>query len=561
MNKRRIIWYELLILVPTVVTGAALFWMLGHERERLDRAGLEGAENRARLVAQSLDGAIASIQEAYTDWLLTLPASDPAPALRARAAHDPLIRHVFISDPRNGLLIPAVDGRTEDENLFARRYDSLFSGRDTFRDFSRPANPGDSADATDQVSSYNSLRDLAIRPRGRGANPAQALSAPSGTGAPQTGWMPWFWESRLNWLGWVRPGRDAPVYGIELETSALLSYLIPSLQLPEAEGLILVVRDGNGQPIHQRGAAILSPDTPRLTSIPVGPGLPHWTVDAYTGGARAAALSGRLFLILSSLLTLIFLAALLAGGLLLARQARRDRLDAEKKTTFVSNVSHEFKTPLTTLRMYAELLAEDRVSEPDTVKRYLGVMIRETERLTRLVNNVLDFSRLEQGRRKLHPQPVDVAGLALGLFETQAPRLAEAGLALETAGLEAPAMVRSDRDALAQILLNLLDNAIKYAASGKHLLVTLSHTGGRTRLIVEDRGPGIPAEHRPRLFEPFHRVDDAITATQPGTGLGLSISRRLLRDMGGDLIFEPAAGGGARFILELPDENQDHPDR
>jgi two-component system phosphate regulon sensor histidine kinase PhoR len=211
--------------------------------------------------------------------------------------------------------------------------------------------------------------------------------------------------------------------------------------------------------------------------------------------------------------------------------------------------------------MYAELLAEDRVTEPAAIKRYLGVMIRETERLTRLVNNVLDFSRLEQGRRKLNPQPVDVAALALGLFEAQAPRLAEAGLALETAGLDSPAVVLTDRDALAQILLNLLDNAIKYAASGKRLLVTLNRLDGRTRLILEDRGPGIPPEHRGRLFEPFHRVDEAITATQPGTGLGLSISRRLLRDMGGDLIFEPAAGGGARFILELPDENQNHPDR
>jgi signal transduction histidine kinase len=560
MNKRRIIWYELLILVPTVVTGAALFLLLGHERERLDRAGLQAAESRAQLMAQSLDGAVAAIQDSYTAWLLTLPASDPAAPLQARADRDPLIRHVFIADPRAGLLLPAAGGRTEDETLFARRYDALFSGRDLFQDFTRSPN-GAPEPAGSSLSRYNPLRDLAKRPAGRGLAAAPADSPAVETGYPQTGWMPWHWESRLHWLGWARPGKAAPVFGVELETAALLAYLLPSLQGPGEDGLVLVLRDGNGQPVHQRGAAVLDPGTPPLARLPVGPGLPHWTVEAYAGSSRAAALSGRLFLILSSLLTLIFLTALLAGGALLARQARRDRRDAETKTTFVSNVSHEFKTPLTTLRMYAELLAEDRVTEPAAIKRYLGVMIRETERLTRLVNNVLDFSRLEQGRRKLNPQPVDVAALALGLFEAQAPRLAEAGLALETAGLDSPAVVLTDRDALAQILLNLLDNAIKYAASGKRLLVTLNRLDGRTRLILEDRGPGIPPEHRGRLFEPFHRVDEAITATQPGTGLGLSISRRLLRDMGGDLIFEPAAGGGARFILELPDENQNHPDR
>jgi signal transduction histidine kinase len=211
--------------------------------------------------------------------------------------------------------------------------------------------------------------------------------------------------------------------------------------------------------------------------------------------------------------------------------------------------------------MYAELLAEGRVQDPGKVKSYLGVMIKETERLTRLVNNVLDFSRIEQGRRRYNLERVDAAALANEVLDGQAPRLQEAGLALETTGLDAPAPVRIDRDALAQILLNLLDNAVKYGAAGGRLTVALDRDGARTRIRVEDYGPGIATVHRGRLFEPFHRADDSLTSTHPGTGLGLSISRRMLRDMGGDLCYEPAPGGGARFTLELPDENQDHPDR
>jgi signal transduction histidine kinase len=546
MNSRRILGYELLILIPTLVAGIVLFQLLGHERERLERARIEAAEGQALLTAKTLDGAILALQAAYTAQLLALPTENREDALRTRMDQDPLIRHVFISDPVKGLLFPHPDHPTGEEALFVRRYESLFTGREPFRDIARPAE-SDNDNAT--TSSYNPLRELSKSAR---LIEHRALAqSPDSTGRPRSGWMPWFWESRLHWLGWVRPADDSPVYGVELETAALLAYLLPSLQKPAPSGMTLVLRDGNGQPVHQQGTAIVEKGTPRLASMPVGPGLPHWTVDVFSNGTGAGA-SGRLFMLLSTVLTLIFMLALLTGGMLLAQQARRDRLDAARKTSFVSNVSHEFKTPLTTLRMYAELLAEERIREPEAIKRYLGVMIRETERLTRLVNNVLDFSRLEQGRRSFNLERFDAAALAQSVLDAQLPRLQEAGLALDTQGLDVPAPARADRDALSQILLNLLDNAVKYAVSGKSIHVSIMGTDGRTRLVVEDHGPGISPAHRARLFEPFHRADDALTATQPGTGLGLSISRRLLRDMGGDLLYEPAPGGGARFILELP---------
>ncbi len=562
MNKRRILWYWLLILVPTLVAGVVLFHLLGHERERLERAGVDAATGQARLAAQSLDAAVSELQSSFTARLLAIPPETLAPTLRSWADNNPLVRQVFIWSPSRGLLLPAAGGRTADEELFARRYESLFSGRDPFRHFAREAAAAEPAAAP--ASSYDVRQTLSqLAKGGRSRNTAgrtmdavQAI-APD----PRTGWIPWFWESRLHELGWVQPTPDSPYYGIELETSALLAHLLPALQSPPPAGLTLVLLDGNGQPMHQQGPDLVTEKTPLLARVPVGPALPHWEIAAYTAGGGSDSASGLLFTLVSGLLIVILMAALMTGAGLLFQQAQRDRRDASRKTTFVSNVSHELKTPLTTLRMYAELLAEGRVQEPEKVKKYLGVMIKETERLTRLVNNVLDFSRLEQGRRRFNLEQIDAAALAREVLDGQAPRLREAGLALETVGLDAPAPVRIDRDALAQILLNLLDNAVKYAASGGRLAVTLDPTGGHTRIHVDDGGPGISSVHRGRLFEPFHRADDSLTTTHPGTGLGLSISRRLLRDMGGDLLYENAPGGGARFTLELPDENQDHPDR
>jgi len=216
-------------------------------------------------------------------------------------------------------------------------------------------------------------------------------------------------------------------------------------------------------------------------------------------------------------------------------------------------VSHEFKTPLTTIRLYAELLEQGRV--PDETRRgeYLGTIGRETQRLARLVNNALDFSRLEQGRKKFLREPLDLGGELSRLLDTQLPRFGETGLALRREIPVAPLPATTDRDAFEQIVLNLLDNACKYAGAGGEVTVQLGpQAGASAELRVLDRGPGVPVEHRERIFEKFHRVDDTLTAEKHGAGLGLSIARQLARGLGGELRYEPRPGGGAAFILELP---------
>jgi two-component system phosphate regulon sensor histidine kinase PhoR len=246
------------------------------------------------------------------------------------------------------------------------------------------------------------------------------------------------------------------------------------------------------------------------------------------------------------------MAAILAGGGLLLRQARESAAEAERKTSFVANVSHEFKTPLTTIRLYAELLSQKRVKNASQADDYLRVIGQETERLTRLVNNALDFSRLEQGRKHFNPVPVDLTAEINRILDVHTPRVSECQLQLIRQLPDQPLPAVVDRDALEQIVLNLIDNACKYAADGGELKVSLEVRPPGSRLRVADRGPGIPPEHRERIFEKFHRVDDNLTADKSGAGLGLSIARQLARGLGGELRHEPRPDGGSVFVLDLP---------
>jgi signal transduction histidine kinase len=226
--------------------------------------------------------------------------------------------------------------------------------------------------------------------------------------------------------------------------------------------------------------------------------------------------------------------------------------DARRKTSFVSNVSHELKTPLTTIRMYAELLDEGRIEEAEKRSRYLQIIVSESQRLTRLVNNVLDFSRLEQKRKHYHLTSLPLAEVLGQVLDGQAMRLSQAGVELTYHPPNQTLTVKADRDALEQVFLNLVDNAIKYAADGGKLVVELQPKDKTVHALFMDSGPGIPTSQQKRIFQQFERVNNNLTCNQPGCGLGLSIARKLLQDMDGSLHYRQREGGGACFIVKLP---------
>jgi len=281
--------------------------------------------------------------------------------------------------------------------------------------------------------------------------------------------------------------------------------------------------------------------------------LPGWQVQGFWLGNGLSDSFDQLGFTLSLVLIGLLVCAIISGGSLLLREARRGEKEAAQRVSFVSHVSHEFKTPLTTIRMYAELLAQDRVKGEEKRAEYFEVIGQETGRLTRLVNNALEFGRLEQGGRTIKAAEFDVAAELRTITETQRMRCESLGVKIMEEELDHPALGRADRDVFHHIVLNLIDNVCKYAAGGGGLSLGVDRAeDGTMEVVVGDRGSGISAEDSERIFGKFSRLDEALTSEQKGAGLGLSISRDLARRMGGNLRHVIRHGGGSEFILSLP---------
>lgn len=230
-----------------------------------------------------------------------------------------------------------------------------------------------------------------------------------------------------------------------------------------------------------------------------------------------------------------------------AIQLQRERELARLREGFVAGVSHELRTPLAQIRLFAETLRLGRVRSDEERQRSLEIIDHEARRLGHLVENLLAVSRAGRGTLRVSPRLVDLAPLLREGVETFGPLARRRGATID---LSAPPQVPglADPDAFRQIALNLLDNAVKYGPDGQTIRVTLAPADGVVRLGVEDRGPGVPADQRERVFEPFVRLDAEAT----GTGLGLALVRDLTVLQGGACRVEPGSRGGARFVVELP---------
>lgn len=229
----------------------------------------------------------------------------------------------------------------------------------------------------------------------------------------------------------------------------------------------------------------------------------------------------------------------------------------ERRARFASAVTHELRTPLTTFRMYSEMLAEGMVKDPEDQKHYLQTLQRESDRLARVVENVLAWSRLEEGRFTARRQHVGVKDLIDAVIPALGQRLGEVNMTLDV-NMDDDAselVVETDKEAVGQILFNIADNAAKYAAGAEDTQVhlTVRQEGRLLELTMCDGGPGIPVKHRNSIFVPFDR--GAVMGSSndvPGVGLGLPLARGLARDLQGNLRLQGNPGGGACFVLELP---------
>jgi two-component system phosphate regulon sensor histidine kinase PhoR len=234
------------------------------------------------------------------------------------------------------------------------------------------------------------------------------------------------------------------------------------------------------------------------------------------------------------------------------------RLEAVRRD-LVANVSHELRTPLTAIRGYAETLQDGALKDPERAAEFIAIIHRHAERLSRLLDDLLELSRLEAGSRPLKREPVTlgpVVGRALDLVRPKAETrqvLLQVELS-ERWGKDGPELV-GDTEALEQVLVNLVDNAVKYTPPGGRVRLALGPSagdGGTVRVTVSDTGVGIERAQLPRVFERFYRVDSGRSRDTGGTGLGLAIVKHLTQAMGGRVGVESEIGKGSTFWLELP---------
>jgi two-component system phosphate regulon sensor histidine kinase PhoR len=225
---------------------------------------------------------------------------------------------------------------------------------------------------------------------------------------------------------------------------------------------------------------------------------------------------------------------------------------SRQESDFVANVSHELKTPLSLVRMFAELLLTNRVPTEEKRQQYLQIMVHESERLTALIENVLDFARVDRGKASFDLAPGEVSEVVSRAVEVYRYRAEREGVAIEVDAPRELPLARIDPRALELSVINLLDNAIKYARDGKRIDVRVVEQKGQIEIRVTDQGPGIAREDRRRIFDRFVRGKAAQNAQVRGTGIGLSLVKHIAEAHGGGVRVESEPGQGATFTIVLP---------
>jgi signal transduction histidine kinase len=243
---------------------------------------------------------------------------------------------------------------------------------------------------------------------------------------------------------------------------------------------------------------------------------------------------------------------LLAGLVLVWANVRRELRLLRLKSDFVANVSHELKTPLALIRLFAETLELGRVPTEEKKQQYHRIINKESRRLTQLINNILDFSRIEAGRKEYRFVRSDLAAVVRDVVDAYRFQIEQQGFSLEVSIADDLPEMAIDPEALSQALINLVNNAIKYSPDEKAIAVSARREGDRVLVSVRDRGIGIPKNEQRRIFEKFYRVETSVVHTTKGSGLGLALVQHITEAHGGHVEVVSAPGEGSTFTLSLP---------
>jgi signal transduction histidine kinase len=269
--------------------------------------------------------------------------------------------------------------------------------------------------------------------------------------------------------------------------------------------------------------------------------------------ADSAFIAWRRRLLLSGFVVLALV--LVAGSYFITRSIARELAVTRLQSEFVSTVSHEFRTPLTSIRQLSEMLAKGRVPTDDLRQQSYDILSHESERLQRLVESLLDFGRIEEGAFKYRFEPLDAASLVDDVVAGFREAAAAQGFQVELQKTDTPAPIRADRDALGLALRNLLDNAVKYSPECRTIWVETVLADRRLAIRVRDRGIGIPTSEQRTIFDKFVRGSVSRDAGIKGTGIGLTLARHIVDAHHGDIRVESAPGQGSTFTILLPLED------
>ena len=443
--------------------------------------------------------------------------------LREIVHRERIVRQLFATNSQGKLIHPPTETASEAEKSFLVRTKRIFRGATPF------TKKAQDTSRTSKRSSLNESRD------------------------EDSGFYVWYWDEGLSILFWRRD-QAGRFIGAELSRVVLLADIIA--ELPQAgneksavEGSWIELVDANGKPVYGWGKYKEKDKNPRV-ELALRPPLGSWKLKYFASPEAMDKPLGKsiLFNVLFSVGALGL--ALLGLAFYFYRENTREINEAMRRVNFVNQVSHELRTPLTNIRMYAELLEERVDHEDEKGSGYANVIVAESQRLSRLISNVLTFSRQQRSDLTVRPKPARVDDVVDKVLRQLSLSFEKKGIVTEfSRGADLDAQV--DSDALEQILGNLLSNVEKYAAGGKRVDITTAVEGQNTVITVADKGGGISRSLKEKVFEPFYRPSNSLTEGVSGAGIGLGISRELARAHGGDLTLEKSDLGALFKIVLL----------
>jgi signal transduction histidine kinase len=348
---------------------------------------------------------------------------------------------------------------------------------------------------------------------------------------------------------------DDRALGVLIDADAIATKSLPSIlsMIPSRKGWHVQVTDESRNRLAGDDITHLGEPIPQLTfSKGFDDGFPPWRVDVYQsdpGSLRRLFRLRRNVYIIS--VAMVILAIIFAGYWAIRSTAKELKL-ASLKSDFVSTVSHELRTPLTSIRYLAELLQRGRVDNEERKQEYYETIANESEQLSRLINNILDFSRIEAGMKEYQFSDTDMAELARDVASKFQQQAAQAGFTVKSQVSDQIPEASVDREAISQALFNLLDNALKYSGESREIFLSAWSDKDSVFLQIRDEGTGIREEEKEKVFEKFYRSEYLRDNSIRGSGIGLTLVAHIVKAHGGQVLLESNPGKGTKVVIELP---------